>query len=253
MSKKTHAILQYNYDHLRASQSQKAVWSKVEKFFDDFGFSRINYSYCRKNDTDAHVKFCSWTTGWTEHYNAKQYYKHDEVVRYSIAGGHVPCNWDSSELEKYKTPKSKNILQDARDYGVLGGCSFILPPLGNAGRGFFNIVRTRDNSDSQIGRDLDGDDIGLFVGLLHSRMSELHGQYEEGAASILSQRESECLTLVSQGLITKEIAHILSCTERTVNFHLQNCMRKTGTTNRIQALRIALNRGWVTLTEVQPE
>jgi LuxR family transcriptional activator of bioluminescence operon len=253
MSTKTHTILQYHYDHMRASPSQKAVWSKAEKFFDDFGFNRINYSYCQRDDTDAHLKFSSWTTGWTQHYNAKQYYKHDELVQYSKAGGHGPCDWSSPELAKYKTPKSKNIAQDARDYGVLGGCCFVLPPLGNAGRGFFNIIKTRDNPHIQIGRDLHRDDINLFIGLMHSRMSELHGQYDEGTASILSRRETECLTLVAQGRLTKEIAHILSCTERTVNFHLQNCMRKTDTTNRIQALRTALDHRWIKLTEAQPD
>ena len=52
----------------------------------------------------------------------------------------------------------------------------------------------------------------------------------------LSDRERECLFWVSEGKTSWEAAKILGITERTVNFHLNSAIRKTGCKNRYQAI-----------------
>lgn len=52
----------------------------------------------------------------------------------------------------------------------------------------------------------------------------------------LSERERECLFWVSEGKTSWEAAKILGITERTVNFHLNSAIRKTGCKNRYQAI-----------------
>lgn len=52
----------------------------------------------------------------------------------------------------------------------------------------------------------------------------------------LSEREKECLFWVSEGKTSWEAAKILGITERTVNFHLNSAIRKTGCKNRYQAI-----------------
>lgn len=52
----------------------------------------------------------------------------------------------------------------------------------------------------------------------------------------LSVRERECLFWVSEGKTSWEAARILGITERTVNFHLNSAIRKTGCKNRYQAI-----------------
>lgn len=54
--------------------------------------------------------------------------------------------------------------------------------------------------------------------------------------SSLSTREKECLFWVSEGKTSWEIAQILGITERTVNFHLNNAIRKSGCKNRYQTV-----------------
>jgi DNA-binding CsgD family transcriptional regulator len=54
--------------------------------------------------------------------------------------------------------------------------------------------------------------------------------------SNLSMREKECLFWVSEGKTSWEIAQILGITERTVNFHLNNAIRKSGCKNRYQTV-----------------
>lgn len=51
----------------------------------------------------------------------------------------------------------------------------------------------------------------------------------------LTKREQECLHWVSKGKTSWEVSTILGISERTVNFHIQNFMRKTNSSNRQHA------------------
>lgn len=51
----------------------------------------------------------------------------------------------------------------------------------------------------------------------------------------LTKREQECMHWVSKGKTSWEVSTILGISERTVNFHIQNCMRKTNSSNRQHA------------------
>ena len=69
------------------------------------------------------------------------------------------------------------------------------------------------------------------------------GSPKEGAASgILSGRESEVLSLVSEGLSNGEIADRLFIAERTVRFHVSSIFTKLGAHNRTQAVTLAKQR-----------
>lgn len=54
----------------------------------------------------------------------------------------------------------------------------------------------------------------------------------------LSERESEFLALVAEGLTNAQIAERLTVSEHTVKFHLQNIFQKLGVTNRTEAARL---------------
>lgn len=59
------------------------------------------------------------------------------------------------------------------------------------------------------------------------------------ARSTLSPRERECLVLAFEGLTARESAQRLSCTERTVNYHLANAMGKLKVDNKMAAIQRA--------------
>ncbi|TMP30892.1 helix-turn-helix transcriptional regulator [Pseudoalteromonas rubra] len=52
----------------------------------------------------------------------------------------------------------------------------------------------------------------------------------------ITKRERDCLLWASEGKTSWEISQILGITERTVNFHLTNCIEKTQSANRQQAI-----------------
>ncbi|MBQ4839864.1 MULTISPECIES: helix-turn-helix transcriptional regulator [Pseudoalteromonas] len=52
----------------------------------------------------------------------------------------------------------------------------------------------------------------------------------------ITKRERDCVLWASEGKTSWEISQILGITERTVNFHLTNCIEKTQSANRQQAI-----------------
>lgn len=65
-----------------------------------------------------------------------------------------------------------------------------------------------------------------------------------GASRVdLTERESSALRLLIQGLTNKEIGLQLGLQEVTIKMHLRNAYRKLGAANRIEAVRIAVERG----------
>ena len=65
------------------------------------------------------------------------------------------------------------------------------------------------------------------------------------AGSPLTPRELEVLRLAADGTPTREIADRLSLSVGTVRNHLNAVSRKTGARNRIDAIRIARQSGWL--------
>jgi DNA-binding NarL/FixJ family response regulator len=65
------------------------------------------------------------------------------------------------------------------------------------------------------------------------------------AATTLSERETEVLRFVAQGHSNKEIAARLDLSNKTIEVHKANAMRKLGLAGRIQLLQYALHVGWL--------
>jgi DNA-binding NarL/FixJ family response regulator len=59
----------------------------------------------------------------------------------------------------------------------------------------------------------------------------------------LTGREKEILCYLQHGRASREIAELLIITERTVKFHIGNCLRKLCAANRTQAVVLALEKG----------
>jgi len=68
-----------------------------------------------------------------------------------------------------------------------------------------------------------------------------------GHLSDLTDREKEVLTLIAQGMSTREIAKSLNRSVKTIEFHRSALGAKLGATNRVELTRIALRAGLVEL------
>jgi two-component system, NarL family, response regulator DesR len=66
-----------------------------------------------------------------------------------------------------------------------------------------------------------------------------------GGASPLTPRERDVLVASHEGATIAEIAAAVYLSEGTVRNYLSACIQKTGARNRMEALRIAQERGWL--------
>lgn len=82
-------------------------------------------------------------------------------------------------------------------------------------------------------------DFELLVEILRSRLA--HSSRTVPIDFSLTDREAEALTWVAKGKSSTDIAILMKVSERTVNFHINNVIRKLGVATRVQAaIRCAL-------------
>jgi DNA-binding NarL/FixJ family response regulator len=80
---------------------------------------------------------------------------------------------------------------------------------------------------------------GWFSPAVAARMTA----WVHGKPGSLTERESEVLHLVTDGLTNKQIARQLGVTESTVEFHVGNVLQKLGVTSRVAAAVWAKEHG----------
>lgn len=78
-------------------------------------------------------------------------------------------------------------------------------------------------------------DFELLVAIIRHRLSPLVGRDVDSGEFRLTDREKQALTWAARGKSSADIAVILDISERTVNFHMDNAMRKLDVATRIQA------------------
>ena len=72
-------------------------------------------------------------------------------------------------------------------------------------------------------------------------------EVHEDRAVRLTKRELEVLSLVIEGMSSKDVADALYVSKRTVDFHLANIYDKLQVSNRVQAFRRAARLGLIPL------
>ena len=68
-------------------------------------------------------------------------------------------------------------------------------------------------------------------------------QRKADPAQSLTQRETELLQLIAQGMSNKAIAQTLSVNANTVKYHIRNILQKLGVQNRTEAVTYAIRAG----------
>ena len=74
-------------------------------------------------------------------------------------------------------------------------------------------------------------------------------QNDSSPQNWLTDRELDVLRLLCEGYMDKEIAKQLCLSIRTINGHLRHIYTKLGVHSRTEAMHLALEQGWVSLTD----
>jgi DNA-binding NarL/FixJ family response regulator len=107
---------------------------------------------------------------------------------------------------------------------------------------FVFLTALTDRENVLKGRRLGADDyvtkpidFEVLVEIVRARLGRSSRSQHRPPSVRLSDREIEVLTWSARGKSSGDIAILIGVSERTVNFHIENAMRKLGVATRIQA------------------
>ena len=176
---------------------------------------------------------------WHMHYLEECYADVDSTLAMT-AQTTLPVYWDLSEqLAHAKTPREQRMRQDSWDFGARRGVS--IPVHGPSGD-FANFLLVEMKDECGLANWQHDQYEWMVVSKLYYAAIQSHLLLQETEVNHyqLTEREHECLVLVSQSISVSEIAKKLQITERTVNYHIQKLNRKMGVRNKHQAVAKAL-------------
>ncbi len=178
---------------------------------------------------------------WLDHYWENGYALSDPAVIY--CGQHiVPIEWHALAYEPHS--RSAQVMNEAAAFGLKSGVSMpIHSPHGELGILSFALNRNDAVSREITRRALPY--VQLLAGHVHEAVRRIAAPSDIEMPQELTTRETECLRWAADGKTSWEIAQLLSMSERTVNFHLNNSMIKLDVCNRQHAIAKAVLRGLI--------
>ena len=156
--------------------------------------------------------------------------------------GVLPVDWASISQN---TPIVRKFFGEAQEFGI-GASGLSIPIRGRHGEFAMFSVSTRANpADWQAKKRQMARELMLLAYCFHDWALKAEGVDRHDYHDILSVRETDCLRWRAMGKSDWDISHLLSISERTVKFHLENARAKLGATNTVQAVAIAVGFGLV--------
>jgi DNA-binding NarL/FixJ family response regulator len=146
-----------------------------------------------------------------------------------------------------KSPKTAVIVLSAYDYE-----SYVLPAVEAGAAGYLLKSALVDDVVSAIRSVHKGHSVfgAGASGKITARLSETAGKTVDETRQRLHGRELEVLRLAAGGLTNKAIAARLVISDRTVQAHFHNILRKLGAASRTEAVLRALREGWITFDNI---
>lgn len=180
----------------------------------------------------------SWVQAYTEHNMLAS----DPVIQLARKQT-LPIYWNRlDERARFLQEGSMDVMGLAAEFGLRNGISF--PLHGAAGEnGILSFITSeRASSDLLLESSPILSWMSNYIFEAAIRIVRL-SMVENLDKEPLTDRETECLLWASEGKTSNEIACILGITERTVNYHLNQVTRKTGSMNRYQAVAKGVSSG----------
>jgi DNA-binding CsgD family transcriptional regulator len=150
------------------------------------------------------------------------------------------CLSESSPITYQKLLDSKPTLKDSSFYNKLFIERHLIIPI--KGLGSESACLIFDISGDAFKLDMI-EKVGLFWVLLSSFIYNKYKEYIAITPNKMTKRELECIKWASDGKTSWEISQLLSISQRTVDFHLANCITKTDSINRQQAIVKCVQNG----------
>ncbi|WFR97815.1 helix-turn-helix transcriptional regulator [Rhizobium tumorigenes] len=178
-----------------------------------------------------------WPPGWRERYLKSNYFHCDPVVRL-VRTSDRPIVWSKSIRMHALGEKSKRVMSEAAEFGLLDGVT--IPLHSKLGLdGLFSAGGRREPM-----RPVEVSLLQIVAESAHRRLRELVSpRRSQPDSPYVTRSERECLTLCADGKTDREIGRMTHRSPRTVQAHLHNLQQKLGVSNRAQLIAEAFRRG----------
>ena len=186
------------------------------------------------------VLFNRCPDSWVQAYTENNMLACDPVIQLARKQT-LPIYWNRlDERASFLQEGSMDVMGLAAEFGLRNGISF--PLHGAAGEtGILSFITSERASSDLL---LESSPIlSWMANYIFEAAIRVVRLRDSDQLAALTERETECLFWASEGKTSGEIACILGITERTVNYHLNQVTRKTGSMNRYQAIAKGISSG----------
>ncbi|MFY2557236.1 autoinducer binding domain-containing protein [Corallococcus terminator] len=223
------------------ARNEQELFTRVEALAQERGFDsccdvlRMPWPV----SSPAVAYFDSQPLGWMNHYRENDYLRIDPVVRLGASSTALMV-WSESLFAS-----APHLWTEARGFGLGSAVS----QSSWAAHGVFGLLTFARRAPEPLSEsELEHLRQPLLVTthLLHTLMlAFLSPRLARDVGTALTAREREVLLWTGDGKTAGDIGAILSISERTVNFHINNALLKLNATNKVQAVVKALALGLI--------
>ena len=215
--------------------------NEIRKVSQYLGFSHYLYGarVPLPNGESLQYIFSGYPEEWMATYQSEEYIKIDPIVEHCFfKSANIPLVWSD---QVFDSPERKLFHEDAQGHGVATGLS--VPVRGSKGEvALFSGANPERGKEAMMHQVHIAGTMYVLGAYVHEAIRRLVFEPEQLSvqAPHLTAREMECLRWWVSGKSAWEISHILSLSERTVRFHLDNIKKKFGAQYKAQVVAKAI-------------
>lgn len=230
-------------ERFSAASSIDDITSLLRGHATDLGFDSFVYALRMPTHfSDAKVVMLNgYPDGWVGHYFDQALYDDDPVMAH-CANHIVPVQWHDLKLPRASA--GERMMNEAGEFGLKSGITMpIHSPFGELGVLSFAVNRPVETASEITQHALPC--VQMLASYVHEAVRRLSVSVDGTIRPQLTPRESECLRWVADGKTSWEIGQLLTMSESTVTFHLNNAMQKLDVCNRQHAVARATLQGLI--------
>lgn len=187
-------------------------------------------------DTPAPAVVLTYPPEWIRRYFEQSYQEIDPVVLFTPRTMD-PFVWSDLCAGQNLTPQQRQMFGEATEFGVKEGLS--IPVHGPSGTTYVvSLAKSISEATPQ-------DDVFRLRAVAVQFLAAYYGQDRQPFknASVLTERERDCLLWSARGKSNWDIGKILNISEHTVDFHFRRALSKLSCNNRVVAVVKAVRMG----------
>ncbi|KQP73162.1 MULTISPECIES: autoinducer binding domain-containing protein [unclassified Methylobacterium] len=186
----------------------------------------------------SHILVNTFPSEWGRRYLTRGYAFHDPTVRH-LSETKVPFAWSDLRSRIGDDSEARRVMDEAGEFRLRDGVTIPLMTLegGTAGFSLSGEHLAIDPDDRPM--------LHLIATYAFGHLLRLRGEGSLPRTIRLAPREREALQWAAEGKTDWEIGEVMGISTHGVDFHLRSARTKLGTTNRTQAVAVALRRGLI--------